>query len=228
MESIEFTRPEKDKLLNGIVRYAGITDRSYEDSRILKTAKGAAEKALALIRPLSIIKKTPFKGIDMDILKGEAISIQSTNLCMLASHMNTPSFIYGFALTLGEGFDMAVSAAQQKSFTEAFFLDTAGAFLAEYYASLIEGHLRIDLSENGFKISSRFSPGYCDWEAGAGQKELFSFLNPEKIGLNLLDSFMMSPMKSITGIIIAARMFDYETPCVFCLKELCLHRRHHP
>lgn len=227
MESIKFTPPEKGELLSGIGHYAGITDIIHKDSRILETASMAAAKAMAAISPLSIIKETPYKNINEDILTGEAVSVKSKHLCSMISQMNTPSLIYGFALTLGKEIDSIISETQQTSLTEALFIDAAGSFLAEHYASLIEVHLRFALKENGNEISSRFSPGYCDWEADAGQKELFAFLNPEKIGLNLLDSLVMSPMKSITGIIVSARTVDHKTPCAFCPNEKCLHRRRH-
>jgi hypothetical protein len=225
MKSIKFIPPEKDELLNGIGRYAGISDIVNKESRILETASLAAAKAIAAIRPLSIIEETPYKNINEDILTGEAISIQSKNLCMLALHMNTPLFIYGFALTLGNEIDSIISETQRTSLSDSLFFDAAGSFFAEHYASIIEAHLESALKKTGLEISSRFSPGYCDWEVGAGQKELFNFLNPEKIGLSLLDSLVMSPMKSVTGIIIAARRVDHKTPCAFCPKEKCINRR---
>lgn len=228
MEHVKFTPPATDELLCGIGRYAGITDIIHKDSCFSETVSRVAAKALASIQPLSILEKTPLISFDSDILKGEKILIKSRNLCSLVSHMDTPSLVYGFVLTLGEEIDSIISETQQTSLTEALFLDAAGSFLVEHYASQMENHLRISLIENRLQISSRFSPGYCDWEVSPGQKELFAFLNPSSIGVNILESFMMSPLKSITGIIIAARMVDYRTPCVFCPKERCLHRRQHP
>ena len=49
--------------------------------------------------------------------------------------------------------------------------------------------------------TSRFSPGYGDFDIGF-QKEIFKLLNcPKNIGLSLCDSFIMSPSKSVSAII---------------------------
>ena len=55
--------------------------------------------------------------------------------------------------------------------------------------------------ENGYKTHPRFSPGYGDLSLKT-QSIFFRLLNcTQKIGLTLMDSFIMAPEKSITAFI---------------------------
>jgi hypothetical protein len=63
----------------------------------------------------------------------------------------------------------------------------------------------------------RYSPGYCGWHV-SGQRKLFDYLLPEEIGITLRESFLMQPLKSISGVVIAGRrqIFDFENTFDFC------------
>jgi hypothetical protein len=74
----------------------------------------------------------------------------------------------------------------------------------------------------------RYSPGYCGWHI-SGQKMLFQFLRPEEIGISLLESFLMKPLKSVTGVLIAGKktvhVFKPEFPfCSECKDHSCQQR----
>ena len=48
-----------------------------------------------------------------------------------------------------------------------------------------------------------YSPGYCGWHV-SGQRKLFERLRPEEIGITLNASFLMSPLKSVSGALVCA------------------------
>ena len=48
----------------------------------------------------------------------------------------------------------------------------------------------------------RYSPGYCGWHI-SGQRRLFDYLDPGQIGITLRESFLMDPLKSVSGVLIA-------------------------
>jgi hypothetical protein len=47
-----------------------------------------------------------------------------------------------------------------------------------------------------------YSPGYCGWHV-SGQRKLFESLHAGKIGITLNDSFLMRPLKSVSGVLVA-------------------------
>ena len=77
-------------------------------------------------------------------------------------------------------------------------------------------------------LTLTYSPGYCGWDI-SGQKKLFGYLQPEKIGITLNDSFLMIPLKSVSGVLIAGKKsihkfkndFDF---CSLCKTKSCLER----
>ena len=81
---------------------------------------------------------------------------------------------------------------------------------------------------DGFVISRRFSPGYCDWDVSQ-QKMIFEAVNADSIGVHLTDECLMIPKKSISGIIGIGHseggLEDYN-PCTTCDKRDCLERRY--
>jgi hypothetical protein len=47
-----------------------------------------------------------------------------------------------------------------------------------------------------------YSPGYCGWTV-RGQRRLFEALPPNEIGVTLNESCLMSPIKSVSGVLVA-------------------------
>ncbi|NMC44710.1 MAG: hypothetical protein GYA46_12395 [candidate division Zixibacteria bacterium] len=73
-----------------------------------------------------------------------------------------------------------------------------------------------------------YSPGYCGWHISA-QRQLFAYLQPGVIGLSLRDSFLMEPVKSISGVLVAGsadiHQFDDTFPfCTECRTRSCRAR----
>ena len=73
-----------------------------------------------------------------------------------------------------------------------------------------------------------YSPGYCGWHI-SGQEKLFARLRPEKIGISLNASFLMNPLKSISGVLVAGpagiHQFSELYPfCAYCKSPTCRER----
>lgn len=73
-----------------------------------------------------------------------------------------------------------------------------------------------------------YSPGYCGWHI-SGQEKLFARLRPDKIGISLNSSFLMNPLKSISGVLVAgpavihqfSKMYPF---CSICKSPTCRER----
>jgi hypothetical protein len=73
-----------------------------------------------------------------------------------------------------------------------------------------------------------YSPGYCGWDT-SGQRSLFVALGPEIIGITLNSSCLMQPLKSVSGVLVAAPPEDHEIEpsfsfCSSCLTQECRDR----
>ena len=73
-----------------------------------------------------------------------------------------------------------------------------------------------------------YSPGYCGWHI-SGQEKLFARLRPARIGISLNASFLMNPLKSISGVLVtgpaAIHRFSGVYPfCDQCKSPTCRER----
>lgn len=106
--------------------------------------------------------------------------------------------------------------------------------LGKFWADAIKGHaLRLAfqflddyvLKRYGIKQLSHMNPGSLpDWPISE-QGPLFTILGegPKTIGIQLTDSFLMLPIKSVSGIYFPAE-FSYEN-CLLCPREKCPGRK---
>jgi hypothetical protein len=73
-----------------------------------------------------------------------------------------------------------------------------------------------------------YSPGYCGWDV-TGQRALFAALRPEDVGITLNASYLMQPLKSVSGVIAAGspeiHLIDEDWPfCADCVTRECRER----
>ncbi len=97
---------------------------------------------------------------------------------------------------------------------------------AEYVNKIILENLKDEITEKLF--TSRFSPGYCQWELDKGQEMIFNLVDTKKIGVSLSDSKMMHPIKSVSFAINIGKEIDQELGergCETCDMVNCAYRR---
>ena len=76
-----------------------------------------------------------------------------------------------------------------------------------------------------FHHTNRFSPGYCGWKL-TEQKTLFTLLGGMPCGIHLSDVCLMTPEKSISGIIgVGHKVNEKAYGCRFCDLKTCYKRK---
>lgn len=103
-----------------------------------------------------------------------------------------------------------------------FIADAIGSVVAEACVSQIEHKLDIE----GLKPHTYpYSPGYCGWRVSE-QQLLFGLLPPHPCGIELTDSSLMYPIKSVSGIIgIGSQVVRKPYGCAICRNANCYKRR---
>ncbi len=138
-----------------------------------------------------------------------------------------------FAVTMGEKVSAMIDGFfKSNEFAEGCMLDSIASEAADRAADVIENAYREHLAQKDMLTEAtgvlRYSPGYCGWHIST-QKKLFEYLEPEKIGITLRESYLMEPLKSISGVIIAGpkriHKFENDYPCcVKCDNQTCQDR----
>jgi hypothetical protein len=104
-----------------------------------------------------------------------------------------------------------------------YALDVMGSLVAGKSVDRMMDDLEADVSHSGCYISESYSPGYCDWDVSEQQK-LFTFFPPGFLRITLSSSSLMSPVKSVSGIIgIGPEMKRNGYQCHLCTDTSCFY-----
>lgn len=131
-----------------------------------------------------------------------------------------------FVATAGCRFDGWLHALKADGdIMEEFVADAIGSEIAEATARKMSAQLAGRMAENGMKIGNSYSPGYCGWHVDQ-QQELFALLPPDPCGVSLSASSLMSPIKSVSGLIAIGPEVEM-TPygCALCGRADCYKNR---
>ena len=105
------------------------------------------------------------------------------------------------ASTIGPVADNLIRRFTKLDAAKAAIMQAAGAMFIESYLDSFNAQLEKEAEEQGFKLHSRFSPGYGDVSLEI-QRYFFSILPcTQRIGLTLTNSLVMAPEKSVTAFI---------------------------
>jgi hypothetical protein len=193
-----------------------------EGHKVSEQLEGLAAKASALYeslsRPEGIISEISLSEFE-EVFSGEG---RNSLPAPLPGIVEKADGLALFAATVGD----PVSAKIQELFQEndpatACMLDGIASERAENAATLLAGAFGDALLERGAVDSTAgvlpYSPGYCGWHI-TGQRKLFAFLKPEQIGINLNASCLMSPIKSVSGVLVAGQLpiHDFDNDFDFC------------
>lgn len=104
-----------------------------------------------------------------------------------------------------------------------YVFDVLGSVIVEKAMDKIQEFLKIEMNSRGLGVTDRFSPGYCDWDV-AEQQKLFSLLPEKFCGIILSESSLMSPIKSVSGIIgIGPELRQKGYQCDWCNDKTCIY-----
>jgi len=107
-----------------------------------------------------------------------------------------------------------------------FVADALGSVIAEKTADRMEETLQQSIDKLGWHRTNRFSPGYCGWHVSQQQLLFPLFGVKEPCGIQLTDSSLMVPIKSVSGIIGLGRSVRYQPyTCGLCDFKNCYKRR---
>jgi len=118
----------------------------------------------------------------------------------LACHLADCRSAVLLAATLGTEADALLRRLSVQDMEKAVVAQGVCAAMIEAYCDSIEGEIFEKTEFRGLYPTTRFSPGYGDFDI-SHQKDILKILNCSRIGLALTDGYMLIPTKSITAVI---------------------------
>lgn len=191
--------------------------------------KRAMDLFLETSHPKGIVSEISIPEFEV-VYSGEGLNEKKTPLDEIFGKADNLAL---FVLTIGDIVSQKIDELfKVNEFALGSMLDSVASAGIDKAADSIENLFFNLLSKRG-KISPsagilRYSPGYCGWHM-SGQKKLFEFLNPEDINITLLSSYLMKPLKSISGVIVVGEKeihnFRDSYPfCSQCKTHFCRYR----
>jgi hypothetical protein len=117
------------------------------------------------------------------------------------------------------------SLISKGQFLEGYIVDLIGSAIVESAADQVQEQISRLAAIEGMRITNRYSPGYCTWNI-SDQQKLFGLFPKGCCGITLSDSSLMSPIKSVSGIIgIGKEVKHNEYTCEICSMKKCAYRR---
>jgi hypothetical protein len=177
-------------------------------------------------------------GIVVDISKSEFIEVykgesRNEKRTPVAEISERADYLALFAVTIAQAVhDKINELFEHKELALGIMLDAVASAAAEMAADAVERKYLERLREENRVANSaavlRYNPGYCGWHV-SGQKKLFEFLRPTEIGITLLESFLMTPLKSISGVLLTGKkeihIIEDDYPfCSQCKTHSCQQR----
>ena len=193
--------------------------------RIASLVDEYIEKAKSLIEPSYTYTILDVRQVEKPtVFIEKSIMLESYVISEVLQHCTKAAI---FALTIGSRLeDMTAQLSDKGLIVEAFILDSIGSSYTEKAADFVHGIIGELAHIKGLAISRRFSPGNCDWHVSQ-QKVIFDVLASNS-DIKLKDEYLMTPEKSVSGIIGIGPQDGEVTscnPCRICDKFTCLWRR---
>jgi hypothetical protein len=179
-------------------------------------------EAYEFIEPAAYYTIKPITSVGVSKISVAGMLFISRKLAQVLSNCSQAVI---FVVTIGEALEKEIARLMSEGLIlKASVLDAVGSVAVEKVADWLENMIRDIAAANGDKVGWRYSPGYCDWDI-TQQKELFRGLDGKPIGVNLSDTCLMVPRKSISGIIGMGESCDTFSACHFCKRRNCPNRR---
>lgn len=166
-----------------------------------------------------------------DILVDEAAETIDFGFMRVKSHSLTINLkgcksAYIFAATTGAMAERQILKQNRLSALKGIVTDAIGSASIEDFCDALNQMLSDAVAKSGQYLRPRFSCGYGDFPLEC-QPQILSFLDSSrKIGLNVTENLMMTPVKSVTAVVgISDTPVSCRSGCVGCDKEDCQFRK---
>jgi hypothetical protein len=229
----EFVEIEVDKIIpsiEDILRSQGIPRGSIIKDSIKNLIEESLSLFLSETYPSCLIKEISINNFD-EIFAAEGTNEEEAPLKTIYPQADN---LVLFALTMGSGVsERIMELFNCNDFALGSMLDTVASLAADKSVDFLETYVQKKLTKKKMTKNSgmvlSYSPGYCGWNISA-QKKLFLYLHPEQIGITLNESCLMTPLKSISGVLINGNknIHNFENSfgfCSSCKAQSCLERK---
>ena len=205
-----------------ILRYLGHRGQEIPEN-VEELIKECERELEQMASPRAMWKEYPLSIHDHVLVMG----FLQTKSKSLERNLRDCERVILFAATLGSRVDVLLHRYNMIQMSKAVVMQAASVAMLETFCDEKNQELKSSYEAKGWYLRPRFSPGYGDFPLEC-QREIAPALEMGKrIGVNLTDTLLMMPSKSVTAVIGASRLPRNCTVqgCEVCAKRDCAYRR---
>ncbi len=217
-EIVRFAADEMTPDGASVLAHQGIPAGARVSAKIEALRNGATALLMDVAVPVGIVAEIS-KEAFADVYRGVGLNEPATPVGDIYGRADRLAL---FVVTLGKAIGREIEERfRSNDLAMGSMLDSAASVAADVLAGAAEARFRASLPDArpgaARTVVMRYSPGYCGWHL-SGQRALFDCLRPQRVGVVLRDSFLMDPLKSVSGVMIAgpADTHSFEAAYPFC------------
>ncbi len=191
-------------------------DPNRASTRLFGYARSVIEEAQSLLKPAVIYTVIEISGFEGTKILFPGGYFEGT---LPARAMAGADHLYISAFTIGSDLENRVEAIMGENPVSAITLDGAGVAALGKVSKAIEDLISADACNLEQELGMRVQPGQEGWPIEQ-QRQIFSILPGDEIGIRLTESCLMLPKKSESVVIPRGINMDNSVmPCDFCSKR---------
>jgi hypothetical protein len=199
---VRFAAEQVEPPAQEVLRAQGMRGGASLPTRVRAAFDTACELFRELAAPVGLIEDLSREEFQT-IYEGEGHNPPDTPLPAIIARGEDLAL---YSATLGEGVSRRIGELfDRQDMAVAYLLDAVASAAADLLSSRLAERFGGALVERGVAADHArvlpYSPGYCGWHV-SGQRRLFARLRPEEIGIHLNSSFLMTPLKSVSGVLV--------------------------
>ncbi len=188
--------------------------RRLPSPRVRAVGEKAMEIGASLLDPKSVHGDYAVESVSGRVVRLEGgFSFHSDHLARLVRDADR---LVVMCRTIGPAVETTVSSLLDDDPALAYALDVYGTIAQTELGRVM--YQRLSGRFPGWRATVPLAPGQLDWSV-QDQAVVFELLSPERIGVTLSPSYMMTPVKSTTGVFGVghpARLERGTSPCEIC------------
>jgi hypothetical protein len=180
----------------------------------------------------SIAPKAIYDRVEIERVDGDQVFFKSGNIFdgpNISKILTGSKIAIIYILTLGNKVDEIINEESQSGDTlTTIIMDSITTSLLETLCDYVGEKIKREGKEHqNWGATCAYSPGQYKWTIEE-QKELFEMVDGKRIGVELSESYLMVPFKSISGVYGFGpedRIDRTRVACDLCPRENCIGRR---
>jgi len=200
-EVVRFAKREAVPEAREVLEAQGLPEEDALAPRLRRLLDDAMHACAALVEPRAVCEELPGERFASVLAP---LALPAEDLVVGRVYPRAQGLAL-FVATLGEALPARIRQLfDDEALAEAWMLDAVASAGADLLADRLAERYRQAFVARGAPHARvlPYSPGYCGWPT-RGQRPLFDALRPEEIGVTLNDSCLMSPIKTVSGVLVA-------------------------